>query len=280
MRAADPGSFAAYVAHELRTPLATERALLELTIGDPHADLATWREVGEDVLRACKQQERLLEACLALARSQEGPAIREPVDLSTIAARALRAHEPVGLANVVALAPAPTSGDPNLLERLASNLVSNAIRHNVAGGRIDITTRSEPGHAVLRVSNTGRPIPAAEVPRLFEPFGRFGPSTGVGLGLTIVQAVADVHAASVSARARSGGGLDVAVAFPALPDPGVDHEIEPPVDARADMDSGRPDPEANSRRRTERHRIVAGRKFDRVAAPGRGPDAHGAVAGA
>ena len=69
-----PERFAAYVAHELRTPLATQRALLELALADRDADVASWREIGEDVLGACRQQERLLEACLTLARSQGGAA--------------------------------------------------------------------------------------------------------------------------------------------------------------------------------------------------------------
>src|SRR5258708_38343165 len=78
--------FAACVAHELRTPLATQRALLELALADPNGDMASWREIGEDVLGACKQQERLLQACLALARSQYRPHRCEPVDLATITA--------------------------------------------------------------------------------------------------------------------------------------------------------------------------------------------------
>jgi signal transduction histidine kinase len=85
--------FAAYVAHELRTPLATQRALLELALADPSADVASWREIGEDVLAACKQQERLLEACLSLARSKRcGPQRCEPVDLAAIATDALQTH--------------------------------------------------------------------------------------------------------------------------------------------------------------------------------------------
>ena len=131
------------MAHELRTPLATQRALLELALADPNADVASWREIGEDVLGACGQQERLLEACLTLARSQGGPQRCEPVDLAAIAAEALRAHDLSGLESVVALEPARTSGDPSLVERLVANLVSNAVRHNIPGGRLDIATYTE-----------------------------------------------------------------------------------------------------------------------------------------
>jgi signal transduction histidine kinase len=81
--------FAAYVAHELRTPLATQRALVELALSDPNADVGSWREIGKDVLGACRQQERLLEACLCLARSRGGLQQCEPVDLVWFAAKAL-----------------------------------------------------------------------------------------------------------------------------------------------------------------------------------------------
>lgn len=213
--------FAAYVAHELRTPLATQRALLELTLADPSADVSTWREIGKDVLGACRQQERLLEACLALGRSQGKPQRYEPVDLATVAAEALRAHDLSGLESVVVLEPAWTTGDPDLLERTAANLVSNAVRHNVVGGRIEVTTRAESRRAHLVVANTGPLVPAAELERLFQPFQRLNSDSmssrdGVGLGLAIVQAIADAHDATVSAQARTNGGLGIDVAFPAL----------------------------------------------------------------
>jgi signal transduction histidine kinase len=209
----------AFVAHELRTPLATQRALLELALADPDADVAGWREIGEDVLRACRQQERLLEACLVLVRSGRRAQRCEPVDLASVAAEALRAHDVSGLESSVVLEPARTSGDPDLLERLAVNLVSNAIRHNLVGGRIEVATRAEPGRAVLSVANTGPLVPAAELERLFEPFERLDSSTssdGTGLGLAIVQAIANGHDACITARARAGGGLGIDVAFAAL----------------------------------------------------------------
>lgn len=208
---------AAYVAHELRTPLATQRALLELALGDPGVDVVTWREIGEDVLGACMQQERLLEACLTLARSEGGPERCEPVDLAAIAREALRAHDASGLDRVVTLEPAWTAGDPDLVERLVANLVSNAIRHNVAGGWIEIATGVAPGRAILSVANSGPLIPATELERLFQPFQRLNASpNGVGLGLAIVQAIADAHDATVTAQARTCGGLEIDVAFPAL----------------------------------------------------------------
>jgi signal transduction histidine kinase len=214
--------FAGYVAHELRTPLATQRALLELALGDPNADLATWREIGEDVLRACRQQERLLEACLTLARSQSRLQRCEPVDLAAIAGEVLRDHDRGSLTTVVTFEPAPTKGDPRLIARLAANLVSNAIQHNLPGGRIEVGTRTKPGRAVLVVANTGPLVPAAELERLFQPFQRLNAHPGtftdsVGLGLAIVEAIAAAHSALVSARTRAGGGLEIDISFPATP---------------------------------------------------------------
>jgi signal transduction histidine kinase len=204
--------FVAYAAHELRTPLTTQRTLLELALADRDADVACWREIGQGVLDACKQQERLVEACLTLARSQSGAQRREPLDLATLAADALAARDLRELDLVLALEPVSTIGDPELLERLVSNLISNAIRHNLAGGRIEVATRARSGHAHLAVANTGRPVPVADLSRLFQPFQRLAPD-GVGLGLAIVQAIADAHDATVSARARSGGGLRIDVSF-------------------------------------------------------------------
>lgn len=203
--------FLAYAAHELRTPLATQRALLELALADADADVATWREIGEDVLCACKQQERLLETCLTLAR--DSLQRREPVDLASIADTTLRAQGRCSLTTVAALEPARTSGDPSLVERLVVNLVSNAVRHNVPGGRVEVATRTASGRAVFSVANTGPLVPAAAITRLFQPFHS---ADGVGLGLTIVQSVADAHDATVTASARSGGGLGIDVSFPAL----------------------------------------------------------------
>jgi signal transduction histidine kinase len=212
--------FAAYLAHELRTPLATQRALLELALVAPGTEVATWREIAQELLRACGQQERLLEACLALARSKRGPARCEPVDLAAIAAAALEAHDLNELGCVVRLEPAWTSGDPELLERLAANLVSNAIRHNVAGGLVEVSTRADSGRAVVSVANTGPPVPATELLRLFQPFQRLdsrpgASGEGAGLGLSIVEAIATAHGALVTARTRGGGGLELDVSFPA-----------------------------------------------------------------
>jgi signal transduction histidine kinase len=215
------GRFAAYLAHELRPPLANQHALLELALADPNTAVDGWREIGERVLRSCTHQERLLEACLALARSQGRARRRDPVDLAGTMAEALDAHDLCGLERVAVLEPAWTSGDSELLQRLAANLVSNAIRHNIAGGRIVVVTRTEPRRAVLSVANSGPPVPAADLERLFQPFQRLNPNTSasgdrVGLGLAIVRAIAHAHDATVTARAQPGGGLELELVFLAL----------------------------------------------------------------
>ena len=216
----DGGEFAAYIAHELRTPLATQRALLELALTDPGADVAAWREIGADVLDACRHQERLLDACLALARSQNGLRRCEPVDLGSIVFDLVRARDLRGLNVSTRLDRAVTLGDPDLLERLVDNLLGNAVQHNTVGGWVEVTTGRSGTKALLTVANAGPRIPAGEVARLFEPFQQLAgqnvrPAGGLGLGLTVAKAVADAHDAVVTADARPDGGLRIEVGFPA-----------------------------------------------------------------
>lgn len=212
--------FAACVAHELRGPIALQRALVEVALADPCADAAALRAMGERVVASCEQQQRLIEALLLLAASQSGLTRQEPVDIAAATGRALAAHDLSQFESVVALEPAVTIGDPDLVERIAANLISNATLHNVSGGRIEVATRAESGRPVLSVANAGRPIRAEELSRLFQPFTRLGSqpracADGVGLGLAIVQAIADAHDAIVAAHARADGGLRVDVSFPA-----------------------------------------------------------------
>ena len=212
--------FATFAAHELRAPLALQRALVDVALANPYADAATLREMGERVVASCIRQQRLIDALLDLARFGRELMRHEPVDIAATAAAALRVHELSEFETVVDLEPAQTTGDPDLLERLAVNLVSNAIRHNIVGGRIEIATRAEAGYAVLTVANTGPVIPAAELQRLFEPFQRLAAGSGdtaggVGLGLAIVQAIVDAHDGGITATPRPDGGLEIEVGFPA-----------------------------------------------------------------
>jgi signal transduction histidine kinase len=211
--------FLTYAAHELRGEITLQLALAEAALADPNADTAALREMGEGVVAACERQERLLEALLTLARSER--LRREPVDLAATAAEVLGAHDHRELTSTMALEPARTAGDPELVERLVANLVANAVRHNVPGGRLDVVTHTAAGRATFAIANTGPVIPTGELARLFQPFQRLSSqarpaANGAGLGLAIVQAIANAHDATVTAQARTGGGLGIDVAFPAL----------------------------------------------------------------
>ena len=177
--------------------------------------------MGAQVAAGCERQGRLLEALLTLARSEFGHLRREPIDLAETAARVLEAHAHHGLRMIATLDPGRMIGDPELVERLVANLVSNAIHHNVPGGRLDVATYTAAGRSRFTIANTGPPIPASALARLFEPFQRLnahkgGARDGVGLGLAIVQAIADAHDANVNAEARAGGGLRIEIDFQAV----------------------------------------------------------------
>jgi signal transduction histidine kinase len=215
--------FAANASHELRTPLTRERALLQVTLTDPAATTDTWDAVGQELLASNAEQERLIEAMLTLASSEAGTGEREPADLAAITSAALAAAGPeisgLGLHVHASIQPAALDGDPFLIQQLAGNLVDNAVRHNIPGGDIQVSTTTSPAGVVLSVANSGPVIPAAEVDRLFQPFQRLGPRParrdgGHGLGLSIVRAIATAHAATITARPRPGGGLAIDVTFP------------------------------------------------------------------
>jgi signal transduction histidine kinase len=210
--------FVASASHELRTPLTRERTLLQVTLADPAADVDTWHDVSQELIASNKEQERLIEALLDLTVSESGIEEREPIDLADATAAALADIEPHGLNACVDADEAPLDGDPVLVQRLAANLISNAVRHNIPGGYVAVTTRTRNGHAVLSVTNSGPLIPPSEVDRLFQPFQRLGPRragrSAHGLGLSIVRAIATAHDATVAASARPDGGLAVRVTFP------------------------------------------------------------------
>jgi signal transduction histidine kinase len=218
--------FVANAAHELRTPLTLEHALLEETLGDRAATLASTRATLQRLLSISEQQAGLLEALLTLASSERGLDRREPFDLSNLTRKLLRGLRPeidrLGLRIEPRLARAPARGDPALVERLVANLLDNALRHNLPGGRVEVATGTSAGQARLSVVNTGPAIPPEQVDRLFEPFQRLGDRTirddgHHGLGLSIVRAIATAHEATLTAAARPEGGLVVEARFPYAP---------------------------------------------------------------
>jgi signal transduction histidine kinase len=215
--------FVANASHELRTPLTAERTLLQVALDDPHTTSAGWRATAREVLASSDEQARLIEALLTLASSQSGLAEKEPVDLATAVSTTLADLRPeidrFGICVGGATAPAPLDGDVLLVERLVANLLTNAVRHNIARGQVEVTTGAEDGRAVLSVTNTGPRIPPADVDRLFQPFQRLDRrranyKDGHGLGLSIVRAIAIAHGAAIAAGSQVDGGLSVKVVFP------------------------------------------------------------------
>jgi signal transduction histidine kinase len=204
--------FVANASHELRTPLTINRTLIEVALGRPDVP-AESRQLAETLLAVNERHERLIDGLLTLVRSDQEPTVHDPVDLADVVRH-------VGEMDFQAdLAPAPTLGDPVLLERLVQNLVQNALTYNVPDGWVAVRTYVQSGQATLVVENTGPVVPAYEIPGLFEPFRRLrdrtGSAHGTGLGLSIVRAVAVSHGGHVEAAPRDGGGLVVSVTLPA-----------------------------------------------------------------
>jgi signal transduction histidine kinase len=217
--------FVANASHELRTPLTAERTLLQVALDDPGTTIAAWRCTAEEVLASSDEQARLIEALLTLASSESGLTGNEPVDLAGTVAATLAGLRPeidrLGIHLDEATEPAVLDGDPLLTERLVTNLLTNAVRHNIAGGNIEVRTGVKEGNAVVSVTNTGSLIPPTEVDRLFQPFQRLDRrranyKDGHGLGLSIVRAIATAHDATITAHSMPGGGLCVTVSFPQL----------------------------------------------------------------
>jgi len=219
--------FVANASHELRTPLAVLRTEVDVTLADPDADVDELRRMGDVVRDATRRADELISGLLLLARSEApsavDPAVVRTVDLAAVvvpAVAAVRAEATRrGLRITEHRAPAPTVGDPVLLERVAGNLVENAVRHNVTAGWVRIGTGLRARSAELCVSSSGPEIAPDRVEELFEPFRR-GPvdrtadTPGSGLGLSIVRAVVHAHGGSVAAEPVPGGGLTVTVHLP------------------------------------------------------------------
>lgn len=229
--------FAANAAHELRTPLAVQRAAAEIGLaGEP--DPAKVARIRERLIAVAGSSEHLVESLLLLAVSEEGLESSRPVDLAALTATELTAALPLGeppagvpltVAGAAAppaaptvvrdLAPLTVTGDATLLGHLVRNLIANAVRHNRPGGRVRVATSAD---GVLTVSNTGPLIAPGDVPRLLEPFRRRAErrhtaGEGAGLGLSIVASIARAHGARLLAEANPApdGGLTVSVRFPA-----------------------------------------------------------------
>ena len=214
--------FVADASHELRTPLTVMRTSIDVTLAKPGRTPAQLEAMAVEVRHAADRAEALIEALLTLARSDRGTGPREPLDVAALAEDALDAAAPAIRAHPVtvqtALEPAPAVGDPVLVERLVTNLIDNAVRHNVPDGWVQVATGTREGMAFIDVANGGPLIPPELVPALFEPFRRLsdraGSPDGMGLGLSIVRSVALAHRGHATARPRPAGGLEITVSLP------------------------------------------------------------------
>ncbi|MEU9337169.1 HAMP domain-containing sensor histidine kinase [Streptomyces sp. NPDC048290] len=217
--------FAANASHELRTPLAISQTLLDVARNDPT------RDQGELIERLHTVNTRaigLTEALLLLTRADRRSFTREPVDLSLIAEEATETLLPLAEQRRITLnvtgEKTQTAGSAALLLRMVTNLVQNAIVHNLpAGGTVRVHTEPQHDASVLRVENTGHRLPPELVPTLTEPFQRgttrvrTDEHAGVGLGLAIVRSVVRAHDGTLDLTPRPTGGLLVTIRLPATP---------------------------------------------------------------
>lgn len=209
--------FVANASHELKTPLAAQRATLQVGLADPLPESLV--DVREDLLATNREAEQLINALLLLARSERGPDETESVDLAE-AARVVTAElAPQAARNGVHIDLSAGTrpvvpGDPVLLRHLLTNLIRNAIQYNHPGGSVRVRLDA----ATVTVTNTGPHVPAERIPDLFEPFRRLDvdrtATTGHGLGLSIAASIAEAHHAPLTARPGPEGGLALTLRFP------------------------------------------------------------------
>jgi signal transduction histidine kinase len=215
--------FVANASHELRTPLMLTQTMLQVALADPDLTLDSLRSTCQDVIAGGKDQAQLIDALLILARSQRGIDHRDPVDLAGVVADALNSAEATsasaGLTVDATIQPAVVAGDERLVRTLVTNLISNAIRYNRPRGNIQILATTQAGRSLLSVTNTGPPVPGDQIDRLLQPFQRLNDQRGtgrdsLGLGLSIVAAIAAAHGATLSLHPQPTGGMTVDVTFP------------------------------------------------------------------
>jgi signal transduction histidine kinase len=217
--------FVANASHELRTPLTVMRTAIDVTLAKPSPTASQLKDMAVRVRRSIDKAETMIEALLTIAVSDQGKLSTEFTDLATLAEDAIDVAAPgierLNLHVDAQLDPAEITGDPQLLERMISNLVDNAVRHNEPGGWIRLRTGSSAAAAFLEIANSGPFVPDDAVPSLFEPFRRMeartGARDGVGLGLSIARSVVTAHRATVTASSQPAGGLDIAVLIPHRP---------------------------------------------------------------
>ena len=229
--------FAANASHELRTPLATAQTMIDVTLADPAASAEQLRSLAERLRETNRANVETVDALLDLAEAQSGDLYREQVDLGEVVASALSQLVPEAGAREVDLPEPPDAlvvveGDPVLLRQAVSNLLRNAVRHNVAHGGIELELTSTDDRARLRVSNDGPLVPAERLESLREPFVRGSGrgrtrDAGHGLGLAIVSAVATAHNGVLELSANPSGGLTATLDLPVRNDDPTHPEDDP-----------------------------------------------------
>jgi two-component system sensor histidine kinase VanS len=218
---AEQQRFAANASHELRTPLAVTQTLLDVARRDPsHGD----RELLDRLHAVNARAIDLTEALLLLTRADQRSFVREHADLSLLAEEATETLLPLaeqrGATIETSGDAAPTSGSSALLLQMTTNLVQNAIVHNLPdGGTVWVTTSAQPESVALTVENTGERLTAQLVATLAEPFQRGSrrvrtDQSGVGLGLAIVRSIAEAHGGTLALAPRDAGGLRATVRLP------------------------------------------------------------------
>jgi signal transduction histidine kinase len=210
--------FVANAAHELRTPLAIDRTVLEVSLDGPDPDIAGVRQ---RLLATNYRQSQMLDGLLALARAEQATLPLEPVDLAPVVLCEVSAAEGRGIKVETAVMPAVVSGEPTLLALLVRNLIGNGVKYNVPDGWLRVELARSGPDVLFTVANSGPVVVDSDVELLFVPFRRGGTDRtnatgGSGLGLSIVRAVTHAHRGSVSAVADDAGGLTVEVRLPAL----------------------------------------------------------------
>ena len=223
---AEQRRFAANASHELRTPLATTQALLEVARNDPNHDSGA---LLERLYAVNARAIELTEALLLLSRADQRAFTLERVDLSLLAEEATETLLPLAEQRGITLKTsgdlAPVVGSAALLLQLTTNLVHNAIVHNLPeGGSVWVSTAARQGSVVLTVENTGVKLAPELVSTLTEPFQRgteriYGDHAGVGLGLAIVKSITRAHDGTLTLVPRAGGGLRIDVQLPGAPRP-------------------------------------------------------------
>jgi signal transduction histidine kinase len=221
--------FVANASHELRTPLTMMRTALDVATGKPTPPPPEVHALAAKIRRGLDKADQLLEGFLTLARTDHTSVAQDvTVGLDLAVTDALAWHgqaiSGMGLRIERALLAAPVAGSEVLLVRMVNNIIDNAVRHNEPNGWVRVVTGADATSARLIVETGGRLLDKQQVRELAQPFRRLGADrtgsdNGVGLGLSIVAAVAAAHHGTLRLQAREGGGLRVAVTLPVAAHP-------------------------------------------------------------